>query len=363
MRRFASLLLLACCGAVSAHAQAGSQDPTAFVPRYSLALGYNNIRANAPPSDCGCFDMSGGFLAASVPVRYWLSAAVEVTGGHANNIGPLGQNLTLTTYTAGPQITWRGTRFVPFGQALFGAAHGSDSYFPDGSSYSTSATSFAFTAGGGLDLHLSHRFAIRAFEAQYLHTGFPNAANNGQSHLMVGAGIIFKFHGHYAQPSSRTHRPEPQPEATPEHLIPPTPRAEATAVPAPSPAPPATAIAVPSVSDADFHSHIRDVFFDYDSAVLRPDAQQSIQDAVLFLEAHPDVHLSIAGYADERGTVEYNFELSKHRAEAAAQAILSAGIPEGRINIVSYGKAVEVCTESDETCWQRNRRAAFSPAR
>jgi outer membrane protein OmpA-like peptidoglycan-associated protein len=356
MRRFLSLALLACCGAATAHAQADTQDPSAFVPRYSVALGYNNIRANAPPDDCGCFDMNGGFVSASVPIRYWLSAAAEVTGGRASRIGPLGQDLNLTTFTAGPQVTWRGSRFVPFAQALFGAAHGGDSFFPTASGYSDGATSFAFTAGGGLDVHLNHRFAVRAIEAQFLHTGFPNAANNGQRQLMLGAGIVFKFRGHYAHPV--TERPRPQSVADP------APSAAALSTPSVTTAdvPTLTKATSGPISETDFHRHIHDIFFDYDSASLKPEAQQSIEGAVTFLDQHPDVHLAIAGYADERGTVEYNFNLGKRRAEATARALLAAGVPESRIRVVSYGKTVEVCLETDEACWQRNRRAAFTPA-
>lgn len=201
------LFVISSAAVPTAWAQAGPMDPTNFVPRYTLGLGYNNIRANAPPTSCGCFDMNGGFVSGSVELKYWLSAVGEITAGHANDIGPLGQNLTLTTYTAGPRVNFRRERFVTYGQALIGAAHGSDSYFPEGTSYSASASSFAFSAGGGLDYHLNHRFAIQLIEAQYLHTAFPNGANDSQSHLMLGAGLVLKFHGHYAQnPPSRSRR-------------------------------------------------------------------------------------------------------------------------------------------------------------
>lgn len=207
MRRILSYFLatpiLVILGGPPAQAQANPTDPASFVSRYTVALGYSNIRANAPPADCGCFDMNGGFASASYKLKYWLSAAAEVNGGHASNISPLGQDLTLTTYTVGPRITFRETRTVPFAQILFGAAHGSDSYFPTGTTYTTSATSFAFSTGGGVDIHLNHRFAIRPIEAQYLHTGFPNGTTNAQNHLLLGAGIVFKFHGQFAQPQTR----------------------------------------------------------------------------------------------------------------------------------------------------------------
>ena len=118
MRRISSTvalaLSLATLGIPSAFAQMGSTDPTQFLPRYSVALGYSNIRANAPPGECGCFDMNGGFLSADYRLKYWLSAAVEVNGGHVKDIMPLGQDLTLTTYAAGPRVTFREARVSPF---------------------------------------------------------------------------------------------------------------------------------------------------------------------------------------------------------------------------------------------------------
>ena len=47
---------------------------------------------------------TAGFAEGAYAFRYWLRAAAEVTGSQASNIGPLGQNLTLLTYTAGPQV-------------------------------------------------------------------------------------------------------------------------------------------------------------------------------------------------------------------------------------------------------------------
>lgn len=113
MRHHASTALPFLFSSLPVVAQAGPQDPTNFLPRYSLALGYNNIRANAPPANCGCFNMDGGSASGSYAFNYWLNAAAEATGGHAKDIGSLGQNLTLTTYTAGPQVTFRGRASHP----------------------------------------------------------------------------------------------------------------------------------------------------------------------------------------------------------------------------------------------------------
>jgi peptidoglycan-associated lipoprotein len=115
-----------------------------------------------------------------------------------------------------------------------------------------------------------------------------------------------------------------------------------------------------SESDAAFHAAVQDLFFDYDSYDLRPDAQTAASAAASFLVAHPDIHILIGGYADERGSAEYNLALGENRANAAKTALVNAGIAPGRIRVVSYGKEKQFCTESTESCWQENRRAQFS---
>ena len=191
MRTIILALMSLTIGGSAARAQ--SSDPAFLMPRAEVSVGYNYINANAPPAGCDCFGMSGGYVSADVHAKRWLSVAGKVTGGHANDISTLGQNLTLVTFTVGPRISMPGRRLAPFGQFLIGGAHGSDSYFPNGTSSSTSATNFAYTTGGGVDLNLSRRFAIRAFDVEFLRTAFPNGANDRQNHLMIGAGLVMKF--------------------------------------------------------------------------------------------------------------------------------------------------------------------------
>src|SRR6185437_4963816 len=118
MRLMKVALILVTVGVSAAIAQQRQSDPALIAPRFDLSLGYNNIRANAPPGGCDCFDMNGGYVSAGFHVKNWLSIAGEFTGGHANNISLLGQNLTLMTFMAGPRVARPGHRLVPFGQVL-----------------------------------------------------------------------------------------------------------------------------------------------------------------------------------------------------------------------------------------------------
>ena len=67
----------------------------------------------------------------------------------------------------------------------------------------------------------------------------------------------------------------------------------------------------------------------------------------------------IEGHCDERGTSNYNLALGDRRAKAAMNHLAARGIKSDRITIVSYGEERPVCTEHNETCWSKNRRAQF----
>jgi peptidoglycan-associated lipoprotein len=113
-------------------------------------------------------------------------------------------------------------------------------------------------------------------------------------------------------------------------------------------------------SEVEFHKNVQDAFFDYDSSDLRPDAQAATAQAASYLAAHPGIKVVIGGYADERGSAEYNLALGETRANAARTALVAAGVAPARLRVISYGKEKQFCTEENETCWQENRRAQFS---
>ena len=113
-------------------------------------------------------------------------------------------------------------------------------------------------------------------------------------------------------------------------------------------------------SETVFHENVPDIFFDYDSADLRPDAQASAVKAASYLVAHPDIRVVIGGYCDDRGSAEYNLALGENRANSAKTALVNAGVAPARIRVVSYGKEKQFCTDETEACWQQNRRAQFA---
>jgi peptidoglycan-associated lipoprotein len=108
-----------------------------------------------------------------------------------------------------------------------------------------------------------------------------------------------------------------------------------------------------------FDQNVKDVYFDYDSYELRPDAQQAITADAQALAQKPSWRITVQGHADERGSTEYNLTLGDERANAGKNALVSAGVAASRIEVRSFGKEQPFCTESNEACWQQNRRGHF----
>jgi peptidoglycan-associated lipoprotein len=108
-----------------------------------------------------------------------------------------------------------------------------------------------------------------------------------------------------------------------------------------------------------FAQNVKDIYFDYDKGDIRPSEQASIQTDAQFLKQHASIHVTIEGHCDERGSTEYNLALGTNRADAVKNALIQAGIGGDRIKIYSYGKEKPFCTESNESCWQQNRRGHF----
>lgn len=133
-----------------------------------------------------------------------------------------------------------------------------------------------------------------------------------------------------------------------------TARVTVTAPPPPPPPPPAG-----PTDEELFAQNVKDVYFDYDKSDIRADQQGSLQADVAFLTAHPNIHFTVEGHCDERGSTEYNLALGDSRAGAVQSALTGAGVSAGNIKTISYGKEKPFCTESNEACWQQNRRGHF----
>jgi peptidoglycan-associated lipoprotein len=124
------------------------------------------------------------------------------------------------------------------------------------------------------------------------------------------------------------------------------------------PPPPPPPSAGPSEEEL-FSQNVKDIYFDYDKSDMRGDQQASLQSDIGFLGQHSDINVTIEGHCDERGSTEYNLALGDQRANSVKNALTAGGINASRIKTISFGKERPFCTESNEACWQQNRRGHF----
>jgi peptidoglycan-associated lipoprotein len=101
------------------------------------------------------------------------------------------------------------------------------------------------------------------------------------------------------------------------------------------------------------------IFFEYDQADLSAESRATLDAKLPILNANPSMRIRIAGHTDERGSDEYNIALGQRRAAAAKRYLVSQGIAEDRIDVVSFGEERSLVQGSDESAWAQNRRDEF----
>ncbi|HEX3742047.1 MAG TPA: OmpA family protein [Terriglobales bacterium] len=112
----------------------------------------------------------------------------------------------------------------------------------------------------------------------------------------------------------------------------------------------------------DIDQGLKDVHFAFDQYDLTDQDRQTLSGDADWLKAHPEVYVTIAGDADERGEIVYNLALSEKRADVTRDALVRMGVPGDHIVYATgWGKLYPVCEQSDESCWSENRRAHFEP--
>jgi len=108
---------------------------------------------------------------------------------------------------------------------------------------------------------------------------------------------------------------------------------------------------------SEVESHrLADIYFAFDSWGLSQEGRKYLVEDAETLKQHPEAKLVIEGYCDERGSHEYNLVLGEKRAQEATRYLETLGI-KNHVKVISYGKERQVCTEQDESCYWKNRKA------
>ena len=101
---------------------------------------------------------------------------------------------------------------------------------------------------------------------------------------------------------------------------------------------------------------LADIYFAFDKWALTTEGKTNLTQSAEALKQIPKVKLLIEGHCDERGSREYNLVLGEKRAKETEQFLLGLGI-QNPVVVTSFGKERPACTEHDESCYWKNRRA------
>ncbi len=100
----------------------------------------------------------------------------------------------------------------------------------------------------------------------------------------------------------------------------------------------------------------RVIYFEFDRSNVRSEFRPIVEAHAEYLRANSSARVILEGHTDERGSREYNLGLGERRGNAVEELLRAGGVSSRQIEVVSYGEERPVCRESNEDCWERNRR-------
>jgi peptidoglycan-associated lipoprotein len=166
--------------------------------------------------------------------------------------------------------------------------------------------------------------------------------------LVIGTAL---FAGCAKRPATAATTGSTGGAAQPPAAVTPPPATAAPATPAPT--------ARPAPKEFTAIPELKPIYFDFDKYDIRPADAKVLDANAQWLKSNDSQLVLIEGHCDERGTNEYNLALGERRAKSTMNYLVSQGVQASRITIISYGEERPVCTQHNEECWSKNRRAQF----
>ena len=162
-------------------------------PKVEITANYSYFRLNPGlPSVWNSQNLNGGGAQAALYFKPWLALAADLQGCFTQR--PKSSSVftgcaqgNLFTYTFGPQIKYRAGKLELFAEELLGGAH--TNFYANGCNKNTGEcgnrsptnNAFAMAIGGGMDIAVSSKIAIRLVDADYELTRFGNNFSGGNN--------------------------------------------------------------------------------------------------------------------------------------------------------------------------------------
>jgi outer membrane protein OmpA-like peptidoglycan-associated protein len=108
---------------------------------------------------------------------------------------------------------------------------------------------------------------------------------------------------------------------------------------------------------------LKNIYFDFDRATLKPESFAELNKVVDFLRRNASVEIEIAGHTDSKGSDDYNRNLSQGRSQSVVNYLISQGVEEFRLTATGYGESKPIDTNDTEAGRANNRRVEFTVRR
>ncbi len=103
-------------------------------------------------------------------------------------------------------------------------------------------------------------------------------------------------------------------------------------------------------------TQLRNIFFDFNSAKLKPESYSELDMLIEFLKQHPDIKVEVSGHTDSLGRFSYNMKLSQRRAQAVVNYLIQHGISKDRLVAKGYGPTKPIASNKTPEGRALNRR-------
>ena len=99
-----------------------------------------------------------------------------------------------------------------------------------------------------------------------------------------------------------------------------------------------------------------DIYFEVGRKGLTDDAKAILATQADLAKNDPDLGILVQGYTDQQGSISYNNKLGLMRAEKVKEYLVSQGVSDQAIKVVSLGKDGALCLDNSDVCRNMNRR-------
>jgi len=180
-------------------------------PRVEWFMGYSYVRAVPELAEGNrLVYLNGGSTSLALNFNRYFGIVGDFGGFNDSRLLLTGAGLsandqvdkgTVFTYMGGPRLSFRYDRVTPFVQVLAGGIHASEitlSGCADNCTLLPSANALALTAGGGLDIRIRHRLALRLIQAEYMMTRFDDlntGSTANQNDMRLSTGLVLRYGG------------------------------------------------------------------------------------------------------------------------------------------------------------------------